>query len=70
MARYKPYDLNKVTLIPISFPDQILPESFEYALNEIVEHGLKQMCLLRTGNRFWGCLAVALKCEPLKRRSL
>ena len=37
MARYKPYDVNQVTLIPVSFPDQILPGSFEYALNEIVD---------------------------------
>ena len=40
MARYKPYDVNQVTLIPVSFPDQILPGSFEYALNEIVEREL------------------------------
>jgi transposase len=37
MARYKPYDVKQVTLIPVSFPDQILPGSFEYALNEIVD---------------------------------
>jgi hypothetical protein len=37
MARYKPYDVNQVTLIPVSFPDRILPGSFEYALNELVD---------------------------------
>jgi hypothetical protein len=37
MARYKPYDLKQVTLVPVSFKDQILPGSFEYALNEIIE---------------------------------
>jgi hypothetical protein len=37
MARYKPYDVNQVTVIPVSFPDQILPGSFEYALKEIVD---------------------------------
>ena len=37
MARSKPYDINQVTLIPVSFSDQILPGSFEYALKEIVD---------------------------------
>jgi hypothetical protein len=37
MARYKPHDVNQVTLVPVSFPDQILPGSFEYALNKIVD---------------------------------
>jgi len=37
MARYKPYDLNQGKFIPVSFRDQILPGSFEYALNEIVD---------------------------------
>ncbi len=40
MARYKPYDTNQVTLIAVSFPDQILSVSFEYALNEIVDQHL------------------------------
>jgi transposase len=38
MARYQPYDLDQVTLIPVLFKDQILPGSFEYALSEIVDH--------------------------------
>lgn len=37
MARYQPYDLDQGKFIPVSFRDQILPGSFEYALNEIVE---------------------------------
>jgi len=37
MARYQPYDLNQDKLIPVRYRDQILPGSFEYALNEIVE---------------------------------
>jgi transposase len=37
MARYKPYDTQQDRLIAVSFADQILPGSFEYALNEIVE---------------------------------
>jgi len=37
MARYQPYDVDQVTLIPVLFTDQILPGSFEHALNEIVD---------------------------------
>ena len=40
MARYKTYDTNQDKLIPVSFADQIVPGSFEYALNEIVESHL------------------------------
>lgn len=37
MARYKPYDVHQDKFIPVSFRDQILPDSFEYSLNEIVD---------------------------------
>jgi transposase len=37
MARYKPYDVHQDKFIPVSFRDQILPGSFEYSLNEIVD---------------------------------
>ncbi|HEX9627789.1 MAG TPA: IS1182 family transposase [Acidiferrobacterales bacterium] len=37
MARYQPYNLDQGKLIPVSFRDQILPDSFEHALNDIVE---------------------------------
>lgn len=37
MARYKPYDVHQDKFIPVSFHDQILPGSFEHALNEIVD---------------------------------
>jgi transposase len=40
MARYKPYNLKQDKLIPLSYADQIVPGSFEYALNEIVEEHL------------------------------
>jgi transposase len=40
MARYKPYDLKQSKLIPLSYADQIVPGSFEYALNELVEEHL------------------------------
>jgi len=38
MARYKTHDARQVKLIPVSFADQILPGTFAYALNEIVDH--------------------------------
>ena len=37
MARYQSYDVDQVTLVPVLFTDQILPGSFEYALNEIID---------------------------------
>ena len=37
MARYKSYDVHQDKFIPVSFHDQILPGSFEYSLNEIVD---------------------------------
>jgi len=40
MARYKPYSYEQGQMIPIQFEKQILPESFEYAINYIVEHVL------------------------------
>ncbi len=40
MARYKPYDLNQSKMIPLVYADQILPGSFEYALNDIIEQHL------------------------------
>src|SRR5574341_871224 len=40
MARYKPYNLQQDKMIPLSYADQIVPGSFEYALNEIVEEHL------------------------------
>jgi hypothetical protein len=40
MARYKPYNLKQDKWIPLSYADQMVPGSFEYALNEIVEEHL------------------------------
>lgn len=37
MARYKPYDVHQDKFISVSFRDQILPGSFEYTLNEVVD---------------------------------
>ena len=40
MARYKAYDYNQSKLIPVYFKDQILPGTFEYALNHSIDHEL------------------------------
>jgi len=54
MARYKPYDVEQGKFIPISFRDQILPGSFAYALDEIVEQHLDLTpCEARYTNK-WG----------------
>jgi len=40
MPRYKSYNYNQGQFIPIQFDKQIQPDSFEYALNYIVDHKL------------------------------
>lgn len=40
MARYKEYSYDQGKLIPISFQKQIVPGSFEFALNDIVDNVL------------------------------
>ena len=58
MARYKPYDVKQITLIPVCFQDQILPGSFEYALNEIVDQHIDMAPFeARYQNDETGCLA-------------
>jgi transposase len=37
MARYKPYDYGQMKFLPVSFEQQILPGSFEYTLNELID---------------------------------
>jgi len=38
MARFKPYDYAQMKFIPVSFKEQILPGSFEYTLNHLIDH--------------------------------
>ncbi len=58
MARYKPYNLQQSKLIPLNYADQIVPGSFEYALNEIVEEHLDlRVFERRYGNDETGRLA-------------
>jgi len=40
VARYKDYSYNQSKLIPVYFNDQLLPGTFEYALNHIVDKEL------------------------------
>lgn len=40
MARYKAYNTAQDVFIPIAFADQILPGTFEYVLNEVVDQHL------------------------------
>jgi transposase len=37
VARYKPYDYGQMKLVPVSFAQQILPGSFEYTLNKLID---------------------------------
>jgi transposase len=58
MARCKPYDVKQITLVPVSFQEQILPGSFEYALNEIVDQHIEMSPFeARYKNDETGCLA-------------
>jgi len=58
MARYKPYDVKQITLVAVSFQDQILSGSFEYALNEIVDKHIDMSPFeARYQNDETGCLA-------------
>src|SRR5215468_11803064 len=38
MARYKEYCYEQSKLIPIAFSNQILPGTFEYTLNHLIDH--------------------------------
>jgi transposase len=38
MARFKHYDYSQMKLIPVSFSEQILPGTFEYTLNYLIDH--------------------------------
>ena len=40
MPRYKDYNYNQTKLLPINFSEQILPDSFEYTLNYLVDNEL------------------------------
>ncbi|MBI3609117.1 MAG: transposase, partial [Nitrospirae bacterium] len=37
MARYKEYSYDQGKLIPVHFKEQILPGTFEYTLNHLID---------------------------------
>jgi transposase len=40
MARYKPYDYRQTKMLPVRFEEQILPGTFEYTLNRLIEESI------------------------------
>ena len=38
MARYKKIESGQMFLLPVDFSEQIIPGSFEYALNQIIDY--------------------------------
>jgi len=38
MARFKHYDYGQMKMLPVSFKEQILPGTFEYTLNHLIDH--------------------------------
>jgi hypothetical protein len=42
MARYKEYSYEQTKLIPIAFSNQILPGTFEYTLNHLIDNEFEQ----------------------------
>ena len=40
MPRYKPYNPDQMKLLPVSFAQQILPGTFEYTLNELIDNDI------------------------------
>jgi transposase len=40
MARYKPYDYRQTKMLPVQFEEQILPGTFEYTLNRLIDESI------------------------------
>jgi hypothetical protein len=40
MARYKPYDYRQTKMLPVRFDEQILPGTFEYTLNRLIDESI------------------------------
>lgn len=40
MARYKPYDYNQMSMVPLSLENQLVPGTLEYAIHYIIEERL------------------------------
>jgi transposase len=61
MARYKPYSYGQGKFIPIHFAKQILPGTFEYSLNHLIDHELD---LSRFDERFKNDVTGATAYDP------
>jgi len=61
MARYKPYSYAQGKFIPIHFAKQILPGTFEYSLNHLIDHELD---LSRFDERFKNDVTGASAYDP------
>ena len=58
MPRYKDYNYNQTKLLPINFSEQILPGSFEYTLNYLIDNELDLSVFdSRYNNDDTGCTA-------------
>ena len=40
MAKYKHYDYGQAKMLPVRFEEQILPGTFEYTLNRLIDERL------------------------------
>ena len=61
MARYKEYSCEHGMFLPVSFQDQIVPGTFEYALNYIIDN---KMNLSVFENRYRNDQTGALAFDP------
>jgi len=67
VARYKDYSYNQSKLIPVYFNDQLLPGTFEYALNHIVDKELDLSIFLDSLSRALRDLLNALELSKLSK---
>ena len=44
MGRFKHYDYGQMKMLPVSFEQQILPGTFEYTLNHLIDHEIDLEC--------------------------
>ncbi len=66
MARYKDYDYKQTKLIPIAFSEQILPGTFEYTLDYLIDNEVdltvfEGLCCTRSVNAdFLGAVSLLM----------
>jgi transposase len=58
MARFKPYDYDQLTMIPVCLEEQLLPNTLEYAIHIIIENRIDMSVFnKRYNNDETGCRA-------------